>query len=59
MGEINNAQKQFDQITNELERLKNYRVTLIKTLNNYLINNKNILINDKNEKDVPKKVIII
>jgi hypothetical protein len=50
MEKINNTQKLFEQLTSELESLKNYRLILIKTLNNYLINNRNTFIDYKQKK---------
>jgi hypothetical protein len=50
MERINNTQKLFVQLTNELESLKNHRLVLIKILNHYLINNRNILTDYKHKK---------
>jgi hypothetical protein len=62
MKRINDTQKQFEQLTNELESLINVRLILMKTLNYYLINNINIFIDYKDkkiEKDTHKILILI
>jgi hypothetical protein len=50
MERINDIEKQFEQLTDEFELLKNDRLILMKTFNDYLLNNRNIFIDYKDKK---------